>query len=68
MTLHPTTPRPEDGHLGEMRCARCGVGGHEDPTVYARITIEGHRQAPLCTTCATKMDRMARLARREAVA
>ena len=64
MTLHPAVPTRAPDLMGPMRCLRCGVTGQEDPTVYARITITGERQAPLCVHCASKLDRMSRLARR----
>lgn len=45
-------------------CAKCKVTSEQDQTVYQRITLDGTRQAPLCTTCATKHDRIGRLSRR----
>lgn len=62
MTLHPVFTRPDV--VGPLRCLRCGVFGHEDPTVYQRITITGEKQPPLCGHCSHKLDRVARMSRR----
>lgn len=61
MTLHPRT---DSVVTRPLQCIRCQVTGHEDPTVYARVTITGDHQPPLCSQCAHKLDRMARLVRR----
>jgi hypothetical protein len=63
MTLTPV-PRTPD-HIGPLSCFRCRVSAQQDPTVYGRVVITGEHQPPLCMTCATKLDRMARMARRE---
>lgn len=47
-----------------LTCFRCHVTSETDSTVYQRITLDGTRQPPLCTTCAVKMDRLGRLSRR----
>ena len=64
MTLTPRTIEAPP-HPGPLLCCRCGISGKADPTVYQRITIHGEHQPALCLTCATKLDRQARLARRE---
>ena len=62
MTL---TPRPqEEPRAVPLVCWKCKVTGHEDPTVYQRVTITGTRLPPTCGHCAHKVDRMARLSRR----
>ena len=62
MTLTPIVNRGPERR--PLVCFKCGVTGKADPTVYARITITGEHQPPLCSWCATKLDRAARMSRR----
>lgn len=64
-TYSPPATRPDV--LGPLRCFHCGVTASVDVVVYQRITIGGAKQDPMCTHCAIKADRVARMSRRPAV-